>query len=396
MCPKPYKVGAGVSGRFAVQVNEPTLLRRVRKASAVKHGVAERFKAANGYSFDGSTEQFLRLSPISRELIRRDVQTHIEEHSKEWNLCEKQVKYIIPFRKNLILNQGLNNYFNGVIGIGDMTRYCALGTGTATPTTTDTQLATEVKRTGTMLTSSGACGTTYGTSNFVCKRTHDATVETSDVNYSELGWSHASSSGANLNIRVLISGGTVTVLTGQQARIVHELTIECSNTTRQSGTVGVNGWTDTDGEWQWQNLGLSYVDTYGNSTSSGIALFQPSLGHGLCWKVYTNMTLSTWLSAPTHSGNFSNKTNDTIVGLCGWTTYITDSFQRAVVPSTAFTPTIWSSIAIRGFSFGRVRWDYGYVCDEADVLAVRFTNVQTKANTHSLALPCFTFSLTRP
>lgn len=388
--------GAGLSGRFAFEVQESNLLPRVRLASAQRHGISERFKQTQGYSFNGSTEHFLRLSCVSRELIRKDVQRHIEEHQEAWRDSEKRTKFVLPIKKNLILNQGLNAFFTGDTGIGNFTRYCALGVGSTTPAVTDTNLATPISRTGALLTSLGACGTTFNTSSFVCKRTHDDAVRSTDVVYSELGWSHSSAVAANLNIRTLISGGSVTVLTGQQARVVHELTVNCSNTTRQSGTIGVSGWSSTAGEWQWQNLGLSYVNSSGDYTSNSNVLFEPVYGKTLCWCVYSDITLSSWLSNATLNGLLSPNIVSPLMGYCAWTTYTTNSFQRAVVPGTAFAPTSCNSSSIRGFTFGHVYVDgcNNYLTSD-NVLVARFTNLQKKLDTHELKLPGFVFSLTR-
>lgn len=391
-------VGAGLSGRIGMQVLESTLLPRVRCASARMHGVNKAFKARYGYSFDGSTESYLRCSPEQRRMIERDVVRHIQEHSHDWSNSELRTKYVQPTKPNLILDTALNGFFAGNRSIATLTKACALGTGTATPAVTDTLLGTEVKRSNTYLTTTGACGTTYGTSSYTTRRTYDFGVETSDQNYTEIGFSHNTSAKTELNIRSLLSG-TATVLTGQQARAVHELTVNCNNTTRQSGTLGITGWpvapaTTTAAEWQWQALGLSTVSTEGNDRGAGF--FEPALGKTLGWCLYTGVTLSSWLSNATTSGYLNGCGVDYYFGVCGWDTYITGSFQRTVVPSKAYPPNLVNSTSIRGFGFGTLEWFYpGYGFSDGNALCVRFNEAQTKDSLHSLKLVGFTFSLNR-
>ena len=63
-----------------------------------------------------------------------------------------------PWTKNLVLAQGKNTFFGGSYYAGELARYCAVGTGTTPPASTDVGLGAEVKRTGTLLASGTGTG----------------------------------------------------------------------------------------------------------------------------------------------------------------------------------------------------------------------------------------------
>ena len=77
-----------------------------------------------------------------------------------------------PWTKNLVLAQGKNAFFGGGIWAGSLARYCAVGTGTTTPASTDVGLGSEVKRTGTLLESGTGTGR-YSDGRVVYTYTHD-------------------------------------------------------------------------------------------------------------------------------------------------------------------------------------------------------------------------------
>lgn len=105
-----------------------------------------------------------------------------------------------------------------------------------------TSLATEVKRSNTYLTGTGNTETTRSGSTFTHRRTYDFTVEVGNVNYSEIGFSHTATVAANLNTRALFSGGAVTVLTGQQLRVIYDFLVTVSPTTSTAVEPTITGW----------------------------------------------------------------------------------------------------------------------------------------------------------
>ena len=103
-------------------------------------------------------------------------------------------------------------------------------------------LATEVKRSATYLTGSGNTETTRSGSTYTHRRTYDFTAETGSVNYAEVGFSHSATVASNLNSRALFSGGAVTVLNGQQLRVIYDFLVTVSPTTVTNVEPTITGW----------------------------------------------------------------------------------------------------------------------------------------------------------
>ena len=394
---KSANVGIGFSGQYSVERLESRRLRNIRRASASRHGDLPRFRAIHGREFNGGETDFLLLNPITRALVERDIVADITARPEAWQHPEVvEVRESRPVCSNLILDQGKNAWFTGATRINNFNLYCAAGTGTATPAVTDTGLGSELSRTGTMLTGAGNCGTSFGATSLTSRRTHDFPVEVANRNYTELIWSHAPEAAANANIRVLISGGTVTVLIGQQLRVVHDLTVNMGPTTEQTETLSITGWpiapaTDVAVHWQWQDIGFTGTDEDGGAGTGGN--IEPGGGYG-GWMsvVYTGMTLSAWKTVPTLSGRQSVGDYGTEAGAGGWGTYTPNSFTRSL--SFGYIQAgLWSSSAIRGYAMHRFTSNGYGVSVGACVIAVRFDQLQTKDNLHKLRLPGFTISL---
>lgn len=92
------------------------------------------------------------------------------------------------------------------------------------------------------LTGAGNCGSTLSTNVLTHRRTYDFPIEVSDQNYAEVGFSHTATVAANCNSRALFSGGSVTVLTGQQLRVVYDFIVTLSPTSTRSKKFPVTGW----------------------------------------------------------------------------------------------------------------------------------------------------------
>lgn len=105
-----------------------------------------------------------------------------------------------------------------------------------------TGLATEVKRSATYLTGSGNCETTRSGATFTHRRTYDFTAEVSNTNYAEVGFSHSATVASNLNSRALFAGGAVTVLTGQQLRVIYDFLVTVSPVTATNIEPTITGW----------------------------------------------------------------------------------------------------------------------------------------------------------
>lgn len=387
-------------GEYEIQCLESRRLRTLRRRGFARYGHPAAWRSARGYAFDGSASHFLALPAATRAAIERELVADILAHPTEWEQPELAgVIEARPRTPNLVLNQGFDRFFNATYSLASFNRYCAVGTGTGTPAVTDTSLGSELRRTGTMLTGSGNCGSSDNLSTGVRTylRTHDFPVQVANENLSELGWSDISSSGANLNSRVLISGGTVTALIGQQLRVRHSLALTVAPIARQSATIAISGWpispaTTTAGEWQLCNFGFGALDI--NGAAYGTGFFEPALNRGFLPLFYTGVTLPGFGSAPTVSGSFYTEGSASAPGGGGWKAYTAGSFARSVAFG-AIAPADWTSTAIRGYQYATVAWGSPGYYSSGGVLAVRFTDLQSKPNTHSLRAPGFTLTLSR-
>ena len=280
-----------------------------------------------------------------------------------------------PWTKNLVLAQGKDAFFGGSYYAGQLARYCAVGTGTTTPASTDVGLGSEVKRTGTLLASGTGTGR-YSDGRVVYTYTHDFAEETVNQNYSELGWSWSGSAGNNLFSRVLISGGTVTVLAGQQLRVVYVLTWSVTPYVETAGTLTVAGWpvapaTTTAGTMAAFGGGFATMSSSGSISTSGGEALEPARSTTEC-RVCSSLTIS---------GGFVNTPTYTLIYDCNgsWGTYTTGSFTRSRVFGS-IAAAAFASTAIRGFLYGTG-------------IGFRFTDLQTKANTHRLKPNGFSITL---
>jgi hypothetical protein len=197
-----------------------------------------------------------------------------------------------------------------------------------------TGLDTEVKRSNSYLTGSGNCGTSNTSSSQSMMRTYDFSAEGSNINYSELGWSNTVSSGANLFSRALVSGGTVTVLTGQSLRVVYTLTVTVPST-NASGSYTITGWpvapsTLLTGNY---NLGnpfgtsvLGTVNTSGGSAINSAAAYD--IGDGsFAGSSGATLVLGTGSTLPTFGSNYSAGTIATSASISVGS-YSSGTFQR--------------------------------------------------------------------
>lgn len=245
-------------------------------------------------------------------------------------------------------------------------------------------LASESKRTSTYLTGTGNCGYTDGGTPGVTaltrtlKRTFDFTAEVGNVNYSEIGISWTASVGNNLFSRILFEGGAVTVLTGQQLRIVYELEVTLSpSITAVSRTAAITGWAASDGTELIQSLSLSYMDTLGVTQTFGGAALEPSQ------QTFAFLsTVSTALAAPGSSvsratTSFNNKT---LVP----SSYAAGSFtldKSATFAVGEANRNDWRSMGIGPNDGGA-----GTSAATNNALVLLFSGPNEKLNTHTLAV----------
>ena len=133
-----------------------------------------------------------------------------------------------------------------------------------------TALAAESKRTSTYSTDSGANGSSYALGVWTHKRTFIFAAESGPVTYREIGWSWGGV-GTALFGRALLEGAGVSLVTGQQLRVVVELSVAYAPVTSTAcGNVGSGGF-DSSGQCGIENVGRVGVvgaDGTGNGAST--------------------------------------------------------------------------------------------------------------------------------
>lgn len=103
-------------------------------------------------------------------------------------------------------------------------------------------LATEVVRSANYLTGTGNCGTTVTGGVLTHQRTFDFPIEVSDQTYNEVGFSSTNTPGANLNTRGIFAGAPVSVLTGQQLRVIYFFVVTATPVTQRTRAITISGW----------------------------------------------------------------------------------------------------------------------------------------------------------
>lgn len=247
-------------------------------------------------------------------------------------------------------------------------------------------LTTEVKRTGTYLTSAGACGTTIIGSTLQHRRTYDFTVEVGTVFYGEVGFSYNINSGNNLFSRILLDT-PVQVDSGQQLRIVYELHVTVSPTTITARNAVISGWpvlpsTVTTGQENLQQISMSGVTAAGNETTLGVysSANEPSVGNGYPYYVWLS-TDANGLSAWGNPGTY----NVGAAHAMSIAAYVAGSYQ--VDKSATFAvgeanQNNWRSMGYGYHIPGNGIFGGGNGCSAAFV----FDQAQTKINTYTLTL----------
>ena len=239
-------------------------------------------------------------------------------------------------------------------------------------------LATEIKRTNTYLTGAGNCGTTSntGTATRTLKRTFDFSAEVSPQNYTELGWSYTNSAGNNLFSRVLIAGGTVSVLASQQLRVIYELSILVTPNTARAETAPITGWpvapaTDTDGDY------LANCEAFGSNNSDSTSVVDTNGSSGGNAYLEPAASASCYLcSGSTMPAFNAGYTRGTETGQSSGTTaaYTTGNFYRE--RSFVWVASNGNRTDIRGIAFGGGSTFAVFIFDQA----------QTKDSSHLLEI----------
>lgn len=233
-------------------------------------------------------------------------------------------------------------------------------------------LASESKRTNTYLTGTGNCGSSFASNVWSGKRTYDFSAEVANTNYTELGWSDIFTAGANLNSRTLITGGTVSVLIGQQLRVIYTLQVTVTPAVSTAGSYAITGWpvspaVTVNGNYIIANPAGSIdpsISTAGGVNSNGaFPMSRTSL---------TIFHLCTGSALPTFGTNYSSGTQ-AVSDTTSYTSYTDNNFYldaEGIFGLSTGNGTNWRGITAQG--------------NPAFVFV--FNEAQTKASTHTLTV----------
>lgn len=346
-------------GSYKWSTVEKAICLRVARRAVSNSGFDPSFEQAHGHRFTGSGAD-RRLLP--HELQRRvdgQLVKSMRKNPSAWRSSPvARISEDRSWADNLILNQGLDYLASRATWWAAMGAYCVLGTGTATPAITQTGLGTEVVRTKNLLGSKSVTDDN-STRTRTISRTYDFPAESVNRNYAELGLSHTETVANNLSTRALISGGTVTVLVGQQARVAYAISVTLGANVVSTPT-STTGWTaglqGTSGFYALHGLEDCYF-------SGGAAYV-------------SDLNLSTADTIPTFGTDFNPGVN----GGCsssGFETYVTGSYTSKRWAWWDITAGIgtWRSLFI---PTNNIDTDLGWLWV--------FDNAQTKDNRHTLTI----------
>lgn len=248
----------------------------------------------------------------------------------------------------------------------------------------DTGLETEYARTGNLSASEGSHGTSFHDGNvYTMKRTFIFDPVSETVTIREIGWSYTTSPGANLFGRDVLAGGGITLVDGQQLRVVVELSIEFSPSVA-TAVDNVGGAFDTAGTAIIEGLGIGttsdnafhMVNSSGQTRTGGnnnnptpaggfLEAYQSSKRIGAITANWTQQTA-------TQSGNGNTKSVVTGSGVAG--SYTAGSFYKE------YSYTFGIDQA-NGLIYGL---QLSAQNSGANGFTIKFDSAQTKLNTHTL------------
>ncbi len=128
-----------------------------------------------------------------------------------------------------------------------------------------TALVTEAKRTATYSMDGGANGSSFAVETWTHKRTFIFSAEVGGVTYREIGWAHTAAAGANLFGRDLLAGVGVTLVAGQQLKVVVELSVAYSPVSPAAYSNVITGGFGGDGDACIEWVEVAVVNANGTS-----------------------------------------------------------------------------------------------------------------------------------
>jgi hypothetical protein len=248
---------------------------------------------------------------------------------------------------NLILNCGKDGVMAGLYTLCNASSYCAIGTGSSTPTAEQTSLDGEVKRSNTYKTSgTGNCQTIIGYTGteqtVTLRRGYLFPVEIVDtpVPYTELGWANGAT--GNLFSRA-IPAQPIGLKAGQQLLIVYDLIVTMTPAKETAGTLIIDGWSNPTGIMSISSQGIGHVGSNGIGDTVKRAYEPGSTVYGY---VRTGI-----IAHPAFNAYRVGGTNLCNTAAGTWSTYTPGTFSRSI--SFPYTnPSTGDSDAITGLAWG--------------------------------------------
>lgn len=274
----------GLRGEFRFEVVESNACRETAAAALRDHPYGAEYRRLYGEAFDGSGAARKRLSKEAADRVDQAILQSMAEDPEEWSTSPLSLAVAQPeWTCNLIVNNGLDLLANRTITFSQFANVCVLGTGTTSPSVTDTDLVSEVVRTSNKLSSNTTDNNSTRTRTIA--NVFDFPAETSNRNYAELGLSNTTTPGGDLTTRALVAGGTVTVLIGQQARVAYNLGIVLGNNYTDTPTVtgDTAGFGSSSGTFAYCTLDTLLMTNDANltlATGSTIPAFGTTFAYG--------------------------------------------------------------------------------------------------------------------
>lgn len=184
-----------------------------------------------------------------------------------------------PVRDNLILTQGINAV--ALRSFAENVAYCAVGTSSTPPLLSDTALASEIQRTGSVDTTVGGTETILNGNVYSISKVFRFPINLAPIVIGEIGWSWSDTAGANLFSKALIVKNGVpdliTVGVAQYLRVKYTLEITISPSSIQAGDSNISG-LSAAGQYNTQLIGLKKVNSDGSISDydAGAGCNEPS------------------------------------------------------------------------------------------------------------------------
>lgn len=236
--------------------------------------------------------------------------------------------------------------------------------------------------------------TTGSPTTYRMRRTYDFPIEAGPITYGEVGFSHTSIAGGNLNVRIALSP-TVALTANQNLRVIYDLTLTLTPDTNNARDLAglITGWpvapsVNLLGTETWQQVGLSSVRSSDGSTQSfdnAVITMEPGFvsSGGFPVQVFCS-EVSTAANAPFNGGPIDRTTGQFAQNAI-LSTYTNGAFnffrdKSAVIPSNIGNSALIRSMGL-GFSAGII---HPYNTGQGIIFV--FTQNQTKDTLHSLTL----------